>query len=312
MRPSPHATRHHPTLRSVVFRFEDITAFSVALGDARGSLALPEGETVSDGEWVLATFEIGSRRRATAAAARAVCAAGDPHLAFERRDWDRLLGFVAARSEHMRAARPATSSGVDRAPGAGDAPSARIPAAAEASPPSSQDPEDTSPFRRALLDSEAPPSSVLESSRVPFVARVLVVDEDPRTREEVRNMLTLIGLLVDAVESADQAHARMAETSFDALVLDFHGETLQPLEFVRGLRLDPLLAPLPVMILSHSPSSKDVVDAFASGADDFLPKPFRAPELGARIFGMLRRARLARLGSVAPGGAGPRSSRGGT
>ena len=154
-----------------------------------------------------------------------------------------------------------------------------------------------------MLDSEAPPPSVLESSRVPFVARVLVVDEDPRTREEVRNMLTLIGLLVDAVESAEQAHARMAETSFDALVLDFprvgdhearHGETLQPLEFVRGLRLDPLLAPLPVMILSHSPSSKDVVDAFASGADDFLPKPFRAPELGARIFGLLRRARLTR------------------
>jgi two-component system phosphate regulon response regulator PhoB len=292
-------------LRSVVFRFEDITAFSVALGEARGSLALPDGETVSDGEWVLATFEIGSRRRATACAARAVCAAGDPHLAFERRDWDRLLSFVAARSEHMRAARPvaqATSSG-------------RIPAA-DAQPPSSQDPEDTSPFSRRMLDSEAPPSSVLESSRVPFVARVLLVDEDAGTRDEVRKMLAEIGLLVDAVETAEEAHARMAEATFDALVLDFHGQTLEPLEFVRGLRKDPRRAPLPVLILSHSPSSRNVVDAFASGADDFLSKPFRAPELGARIFGLLRRARLTRLGSVAPGsaitgGTGPRSSRGG-
>ena len=34
------------------------------------------------------------------------------------------------------------------------------------------------------------------------------------------------------------------------------------------------------------------VDAFASGADDFVAKPFRAPELGARIFGLLRRARM--------------------
>jgi two-component system phosphate regulon response regulator PhoB len=296
-------------LRSVVFRFEDITAFSLALGDARGSLALPGGETVADGEWVLATFEIGSRRRATAAAARCVRAAGDTHLAFERRDWDRLLAFVAARSEHMRAARPVTATS-----------SSRIPAA-EPLPPSSPDPEDTSPFSRASIsvddtspfsrssvsvDSEMPPSSI----RVPLVARVLLVDEDASTRDEVRGMLTQIGLLVEAVESADAAHARMRETTFDALVLDFHGATLEPLEFVRGLRRDPLLVPLPVLIISHSPSSRDVVDAFASGADDFLPKPFRAPELGARIFGLLRRARLARLGSVAPG-AGPRSSRGG-
>ena len=47
----------------------------------------------------------------------------------------------------------------------------------------------------------------------------------------------------------------------------------------------------------------------ARGADDFLPRPFRAPELGARIFGLIRRAKLARLGSVAPTSAnGPRSS----
>jgi two-component system phosphate regulon response regulator PhoB len=120
------------------------------------------------------------------------------------------------------------------------------------------------------------------------------------------------------VDTAEQAHARMKEVSFDALVLDFHAPGLEPLDFVRGLRSDPLRAPLPVLILSDRPSSRDVVDAFASGADDFLPKPFRASELAARLFGLLRRARLARLGSVAPGSpltpggaGGPRSSRGG-
>ena len=66
-----------------------------------------------------------------------------------------------------------------------------------------------------------------------------------------------------------------------------------------------------MLILAGRPSSREVVEAFASGADDFLPKPFRAPELGARIFGLLRRARLARLGSLIPGGAGPRSTGGG-
>lgn len=265
-------------MRSVVFRFDDITAFSLALGDAQGSLALPEGETVVDGEWVLATFEIGSRRRATAAAARGVCAAGDTHLAFERRDWDRLLAFVAARSEHMRAARPATSSH-------------RVPVAAPSSSP--------------VFSETEPPSSTLESSRVPFGARVLLVDDDTSTRDDVRKMLTEIGLKVEAVATAEEAEARMDATTFDALVLDFHASGMEPLDFVRGLRKDPRRSPLPVLFLSHRPTSRDAVDAFASGADDFLPKPFRAPELGARIFGLLRRARLAAL-------AGPNSTRSGT
>jgi two-component system phosphate regulon response regulator PhoB len=294
-------------LRSVVFRFRDITAFSVALGDAQGSLALPEGETVSDGEWVLAIFEIGSRRRATAAAARGVCAAGDTHLAFERRDWDRLLSFVAARSEHMRAARPV-----------GPVSSGRIPAATE-NEPSSQGPEvdlSRTGERLAWGDSEAPPSSVLESSRNPFIARVLLVDAAPATREEVRAMLSEIGLVVEAVENAEQANARLAEATFDALVVDFLAQGEEPLDFVRSLRRDrdAQRAPLPVLVLSSRPSSRDVVDAFASGADDCLPRPFRAPELGARIFGLIRRAKLARLGSVAPTSThsnGPRSSGGG-
>lgn len=287
----------------MVFRFEDITAFSVTLGEARGSLALPAGETVADGEWVLAIFEIGSRRRATAAAARGVRAAGDTHIAFERRDWDRLTAFGAARSEHMRAARPVGSTSSGRLPAASGIEHRVVPAEQR----EGREGADAG----SSSESEAPPSSVLESSRVPFVARILLIDDDPQTRDEVRRMLTEIGLVVDAVDDTEQANARMTEVPFDALVLDLHSQALEPLDFVRGLRRDATRAPVPVLILSHHPSSRDVVDAFASGADDFLPKPFRAPELGARIFGMLRRARLARLGSVAPGSAGPRSSRGG-
>ena len=210
-------------MRSVVFRFESIASFSGALGDARGSLALPEGETVSDGEWILAIFEIGSRRRATAAAARGVCAAGDTHIAFERRDWDRLLAFVAARSEHMRVARPVAPNAI---------PNANLGT-------SEPDPLASTGERMAWMESEAPPSSVLESSRIPFAARVLLVDDEPRTRDEIRRMLAEIGLVVDVVDTAEEAHARLKEVTFDALVLDFHAQGIEPLDFVRSLRADP-------------------------------------------------------------------------
>ena len=297
LRTGPHAARHLPTLRSVVFRFDSVAAFSAALGEATGALAVPESEIVTDGEWILATFEIGSRRRATAAAGRVVCAAGDTHVAFERRDWDRLLQFVAARSEHMRAARPFTSGPSSTAGAAGGLASTGVHAISSGKLPISE-----------THEHEAPPSSVLESSRVPFGARVLLVDDDAEGREEMRLMLAGVGLMVEVVEVASDAQARLLETPFDVLVLDFHTPGVEPLDFVRGLRRDPLLAPLPVLILAGRPSSREVVEAFASGADDFLPKPFRAPELGARIFGLLRRARLARLGSLIPG---PRSTGGG-
>ncbi|HEY8072562.1 MAG TPA: response regulator, partial [Labilithrix sp.] len=254
-------------MRSLVFRFRDVPSFSAALADAHGSLPLPEGETVLDGEWVLAIFEIGSRKRATAAAARGVRAAGDEHIAFERRDWERLLAFALARSEHMRAAKPVSVAPLS---------SSKVVIA------------DESPM------SEMVPSSAIESSRLPLGARVLLVDDDEETRDEVSRMLAEIGLTVEVVLSASEASARMKTSSFDALVLDFHAPGMDPLDFVRGLRRDPKCAPLPVLVLSERPSSRDLVDAFASGADDFLPKPFRAPELGARIFGLLRRARMAR------------------
>jgi two-component system phosphate regulon response regulator PhoB len=263
------------TLRSLVFRFEDITAFSLALGETSGSLSLPRGESVFDGEWVLAIFEIGSRRRATAAAARGVCAAGDTHLEFERRDWERLVAFAVARSEHMRASRPVAAS------------SSRIPTAAESSPSSM----------------EAPPSSLLESSRVPAGARVLVVDDDASARDELCAMLADHGLQVEVAPSTETAASRVREEMFDALVLDFHAPGLDPLTFVRGIRSEPRLAPIPVLFVSGRPeASRYAVEAFASGADDFLAKPIRASELGARLFGLLRRARLARaslMGSTA-------------
>lgn len=254
-------------MRSILFRFDDIAGLSATTAEARGSLAVPEGESVADGEWVLAIFEIGSRKRATAVAARAVRAAGDTHLAFERRDWDRLLQFVMTRSEHMRTVRPVSGS----------------PSLSGRPPP---------------VESDAPPSSMLES-RGPIRARVLLVHDDEQRREAIRLMLTDIGLVVDVVESAEDARSRMASSSFDALVVDLPAS----LEFTRHLKREPVRAPVPVLILSEQPSSKDVVDAFASGADDVLPKPFRAPELGARILGLLRRARP--LTSLAPSGAPP-------
>lgn len=288
-------------MRSVIFRYGDIAGFSAALSDTSGSLPLPAGETVTDGEWVLAIFEIGSRRRATAAAARGVRAAGDTHLEFERRDWERLLGFVAARSEHMRAARP-----ISNAPAAS---SSKIPIA-KTSPALEERERGPMSSRRGVDVREAPPSTAPDSGfgegppsrRVPFGARVLVIDESRGgAGDELRAMLTDMGLVVELVTTTRVAEERMRAKTFDAIVLDVHGTGPESHGFVTRVRRDARVADIPVLLVSAKPTSRDVVDAFASGCDDFLPKPFRTPELAARIFGLLRRARTVR-GAVGSSG----------
>jgi len=262
-------------MRSVVFRYGDIGALAGAISDARGSLPLPASETVADGEWVLAIFEIGSRRRATAAAARGVGEGREIRLEFERRDWERLGAFVAARLDASK--RASTSS--MRVPA--------VPPAPESGPTVSE-----APPRSRRLD-ELPPSSNLESSRVPFGSRVLVIDDDGPGGDALRSMLAEMGLVVELAATAKIAEQQMRAQPFDAIVVDLHAPGVDARAFVTKLRTDAAGADIPVLFLSSQPTSRDAVDAFALGADDFLPKPFRTPELAARIFGLLRRARLA-------------------
>lgn len=253
-------------MRSIVFRYDDISGLASALEETRGSLPLPRGESVRDGEWVLVLFEIGSRKRATATAARGVRAAGDPHIEFEPRDWDRLQAFVAARCDAPRSMRNPASASVPVARAVGNARS----------------------------DDEAPRSVLpIESSRVPAGAKILLLAPGAATvRETVSAVLSEIGLAVDVVVSVEQANARLTAMAFDAVVVDGHVPSADPLELVRALRRDRACAPVPVLLLSDRASSRELVAAFACGADDFLPKPFRPSELGARVFGLLRRTRL--------------------
>jgi two-component system phosphate regulon response regulator PhoB len=235
------------SLRSIVFPFADSRAFALALHEGEQELTVPEGEQVGDGEWVLAIFEVGKKKRATAAAARGIHreAGTPPVVAFERRDWDRLIAFADAGSSTMRVA---TKSG--EKPAAQGAPGVRA------------------------------------------SARVLVVDDDRDIREVIAAMLDAVGLTVESATSAEEALERARAQSYDLMVLDWNLPGMTGIELCRLIRRDARLSTLPVLFLTAHDSSSDVVEAFASGADDYVVKPFRAPELGARIFGLLRRARM--------------------
>jgi two-component system phosphate regulon response regulator PhoB len=253
--------------------------FARALRDGDQELLLPAGQTVGDGEWVLAIFEVGmgtgagSASRTTAAAARGLHrgAGAPPVLAFERRDWERLIDFAEAGSVGMRAAALVVPDEPPTQPSLKDIPAARPRAPSR---PSFAHWRASDPFTQG-------PS-----------ARVLLVDDDRDIREVVSAMLDAVGLTVESATSAEEALERVRASAFDLLVLDWNLPGMTGIELCRLVRRDPALATMPVLFLTAHASSRDVVDAFASGADDYVVKPFRAPELGARIFGLLRRARM--------------------
>ncbi|AKT43954.1 response regulator transcription factor [Chondromyces crocatus] len=261
-------------MRSVLYRFPDLEQFEQVLQgaelDAELDLGVPAGVTVDDGEWVLAIFELGSSGRATSAAARVAISPEGARLNFEPRDWLRLAHF--ARTEAPRPSSQVDSEELFREP-ATPAPGSSTSARRSSAPPR--------PQGAGLRPSRPPPPN----------ARVLIVDDDPDIRELVAVMLEAVALRVSSVSSAEDALARVRDEAFDLVVLDWNLPRMSGLELCRLLRREPNLSEIPVLFLTANAASQDMVEAFASGADDYVVKPFRAPELGARIFSLLRRVR---------------------
>jgi two-component system phosphate regulon response regulator PhoB len=268
-------------LRNIVYRFDDLVAFAQALHGADQELVLPAAERVVDGEWVLSIFEIGGDRgRATAAAARGLDRGGGNFvLVFERRDWERLVEFADASSQQFKAAIASVPPPSDSAP---------IPVSLDSIPPDSSV-EPTSGTNHPLDRSGI--NRVRASLTAPANSRILLIDDDRDIREVVGAMLDAVGLKVETSVSAEEALERMRLIPPDLIVLDWNLPGMTGIELCRVMRREPRLSLLPVLFLTAHASSRDIVEAFASGADDYVVKPFRAPELGARIFGLLRRIR---------------------
>jgi two-component system phosphate regulon response regulator PhoB len=121
---------------------------------------------------------------------------------------------------------------------------------------------------------------------------VLVVDDDSATQTIVCELLRSSGICPDSAGSAEEALALLESTPADLIVLDWSLPGMTGVELCQMLRQNDRLAALPVLFLTAHSASEDLVHAFEAGADDFVSKPFRAPELRARVLGLLRRSRL--------------------
>ncbi len=122
---------------------------------------------------------------------------------------------------------------------------------------------------------------------MPNAAHILVVDDDERLRDLLRDYLTQNGYLVTTAADAADARARLVGLEFDLIVLDVMMPGENGLELTASLRRN---SQVPILLLTAMGEAEDRIKGLESGADDYLAKPFEPRELLLRIGSVLRRA----------------------
>jgi two-component system, OmpR family, KDP operon response regulator KdpE len=117
-------------------------------------------------------------------------------------------------------------------------------------------------------------------------AKILVVDDDPQIRRVMRVMLTGHGYEVDDAKDGESALDKVRDQRFDLVLLDINMPGMGGLEACRELRSQSEIA---IIMLTVRDGEADKVEALDAGADDYVTKPYNAPELLARIRAALRR-----------------------
>ena len=116
--------------------------------------------------------------------------------------------------------------------------------------------------------------------------RVLVVEDDPRLAEMLSEYLGQAGFRIDLAMLGAAALRQLADSPYDAVVLDLMLPDMDGLDVCRQIRTS---SDTPVLMLTARGDAIDRIIGLELGADDYLPKPFEPRELLARLRAILRR-----------------------
>lgn len=115
---------------------------------------------------------------------------------------------------------------------------------------------------------------------------ILLVDDETRIQDVVEYALSKEGYRVTCLTDGRSALARLANESFDLVILDVMLPDIDGLEICRTLRKT---SKVPILFLSARGDEVDRIVGLELGGDDYLVKPFSPRELVARTRAVLRR-----------------------
>jgi two-component system phosphate regulon response regulator PhoB len=129
-------------------------------------------------------------------------------------------------------------------------------------------------------------------------AKVLIVEDEEPLTLLLRYNLESEGYDVEAVGRGDEAETRIREGAPDLVLLDWMLPGISGIELCRRIRSRPETNNLPVIMLTARGEETERIRGLATGADDYVVKPFSIPELMARVKSLLRRVKPELIATV--------------
>jgi two-component system phosphate regulon response regulator PhoB len=121
-------------------------------------------------------------------------------------------------------------------------------------------------------------------------ATILIVEDEADLSELMRYNLEAEGFRVVTSESGDEAVERIRDGVPDLILLDWMLPGLSGIELMRRWRSRDETGRVPVIMVTARGEEEERVRGLATGADDYMVKPFSMPELVARVQALLRRS----------------------
>ena len=115
---------------------------------------------------------------------------------------------------------------------------------------------------------------------------ILVVDDDDRIRELVKEYLNDNGFIVSTGNNAEEAKIKLGYFQFDLIVLDVMMPGQNGLELTKDIKKN---SNMPVILLTAKGEVENRIEGLELGADDYLGKPFEPKELLLRIKNIIKK-----------------------
>lgn len=120
--------------------------------------------------------------------------------------------------------------------------------------------------------------------------KILVVDDDRQITRMLRTSLQASGYEVSVAQSGSEALTQFQKEKPDLIITDIAMPEMDGVELTETIRR---ASQVPIIVLSVRDSEQMKIAALDEGADDYVTKPFRMPELLARVRAQMRRNALA-------------------
>lgn len=118
--------------------------------------------------------------------------------------------------------------------------------------------------------------------------RILLVEDDSMLAETLTESLTDHQYVVDTAGDGEAAWEKVQSTEYNLILLDVMLPKIDGIRLCRRIRSHNIT--IPILIITALDTSTNQIEGLDAGADDYVIKPIKTPELLARIRALLRRS----------------------